>query len=152
MKSKPSINFSVKYGNKQNKKVFIRLAYSNLMDKSYNILVVNQHQAPVDFLKVVLDRFSKHKYHIQYTNNIEKGKEMLNGDQDLVISGLGNGWGDGYAFLAYVKEHFPEKKTVVMTGYRDGEKREALSRGADGFLELPFELKVGVKTIEDVLD
>ena len=118
----------------------------------YNVLIVNQHQSATDIVIAALQHSSKYGYDFQTTTSIPRGKELLELRHDLIISGLGNGWGDGYGFLEYVAKHTPRAKRIVMTGYGEGERRTAMSRGAQGFIPLPSGLDYIVDEVERVME
>ena len=58
----------------------------------------------------------------------------------------------GIQLLEKIKAKTPATKVVVMTAYPDNFKVEALDKGADGFLEKPFDNKEVRRLIMSLLD
>lgn len=58
----------------------------------------------------------------------------------------------GIELLEKIKAKTPSTKVVVMTAYPDNFKIEALDKGADGFLEKPFDNKEVRRLVMSLLD
>ena len=58
----------------------------------------------------------------------------------------------GIQLLEKIKAKTPNTKVVVMTAYPDNFKEEALDKGADGFLEKPFDNKEVRRLVMSLLD
>lgn len=109
------------------------------MNDIVNILIVNQNkntsEMVEDVLKAHLTQFS-----LEFTivDSICAGKyQIKDGNHyDLVMNGLGNDWdGNPYKFIEEVKEK--GYLSIVMSGYGDNAKYEAIRNGADGYISLP---------------
>lgn len=65
--------------------------------------------------------------------------EKLNGI-DVILSDINMPGMNGLEFLEKVKQKFPQKICILMSGY-PGNEQTAIKRGADGYLSKPFTLR-----------
>lgn len=61
------------------------------------------------------------------------------GEVDIVISDVDMPDMDGFELMAKVKDKYPDKIFIIMSGIYDNEEKSQMA-GADGFLAKPFEI------------
>ena len=67
---------------------------------------------------------------------------------DMIMPGMGGG--ETYDRL---KKLYPDSKIILASGYSiDGQAREILDRGCNGFIQKPFDMKKLTNKIREVLD
>lgn len=82
---------------------------------------------------------SKVGYKTLAASNVKDAKEVLrNGTIDIVISDVVMPGEDGIEFLSYIKEHYPQIKVILITGFTTVEiTLRAIKNKVDAFLEKP---------------
>jgi two-component system cell cycle sensor histidine kinase/response regulator CckA len=67
---------------------------------------------------------------------------------DLVMPHMG-----GKETFARIRERFPGLKVLVSSGYSEnGEAREMLKDGADGFIQKPYQIRMITAKIREILE
>ncbi|MDY6905410.1 MAG: response regulator [Thermodesulfobacteriota bacterium] len=65
--------------------------------------------------------------------------EKLNGI-DVILSDINMPGMNGLEFLEKVKQKYPQKICILMSGY-PGNEQTAIKRGADGYISKPFSMR-----------
>ena len=74
-------------------------------------------------------------------SGMEALKLLQDGQFDVVITDIAMPGLDGLELLKIIKSQSPATKVIVITAYGSDERREeALSRGAEKYIEKPFDL------------
>ena len=112
------------------------------------ILFLMQHPDIPNLLKRTFD--GKYVFDVTYLSDEAREKVAAS---ELVISGIGNpGWpSDGLGFVREVRQQYPNKKIIVMSGYGDGLTRESLAAGADAYIPVPDNIYSIADKIEEII-
>ena len=74
-------------------------------------------------------------------DGIEASRRLTENTISLVVTDLQMPGMDGFGLLAHLSQNYPDIPVIVVTGQNPSDaRRQALSRGAIGFLEKPFEM------------
>jgi two-component system response regulator (stage 0 sporulation protein F) len=79
-------------------------------------------------------------------------EKLIEKDYNVVLTDIMMPGISGIELLQKIKLKNPSIKVVVMTAYPDNFKVEALGKGADGFLEKPFDNKEVRRLVMSLLD
>lgn len=76
---------------------------------------------------------------LEHVKNINAAKEYLQKEQPSVVI-LDNKLPDGYGvdFISFIKQHYPQIKIIMISGFDASAEDVALENGADIFLQKPF--------------
>jgi len=91
----------------------------------------------------------KHNLKTYYVNNLEAATKRLAQEVPAIIF-LDNHLPDGFGldFIQFIKNHYPEAKIVMISGYDlQADRNRALNEGADLFISKPF----SSDTINDII-
>lgn len=121
-------------------------------DKVRRILVVDDEEP---FRFAVNDYFSARGYEIDCAEEMEEAEAMLSmNDYDVVIVDLRLGGiftAEGFEIIKNVRHQRPRIRTILFTAYGSPDvETEALSRGADSFLQKPQPLSELVRVVEEL--
>jgi two-component system, cell cycle sensor histidine kinase and response regulator CckA len=76
-----------------------------------------------------------------------------NGAVDLVILDLVMPHKGGKETFALIRERYPSMKVLVSSGYSEnGEVREVIEAGADGFIQKPYQIRMVTAKIREIID
>lgn len=123
-----------------------------MLDKVRRILVVDDEEP---FRFAVNDYFSARGYEIDCAEEMEEAEAMLSmNDYDVVIVDLRLGGifaAEGFEIIKNVRHQRPRIRTILFTAYGSPDvETEALSRGADSFLQKPQPLSELVRVVEEL--
>ena len=95
----------------------------------------------------------KHNLTTYYVNNLEAATKRLEQEVPAIIF-LDNHLPDGFGidFIQFIKNHYPEAKIVMISGYDlQADRNRALHEGADLFISKPFSNEIINDTIKKLL-
>ena len=90
---------------------------------------------------------------LDHVKSISAAKEYLSGEKPSVVI-LDNKLPDGMGidFISFIKQHYPDVKIVMISGFSGSAKDMALDNGADKFLEKPFTKENLYKSVKELLN
>lgn len=116
-------------------------------EKTKKILIVDDEEGIRESLKLIL---SDH-YDLILTSDGSQALDILKNDNSigLVLLDIKMPQVNGLDVLKAIKEAYPDKKVVMVTGYRSVETAsEASKHGADGYIVKPFKSEEILETVK----
>jgi DNA-binding NtrC family response regulator len=97
---------------------------------------------------------AKQNYEVVTASNAEEAIERLKEKEfDLVVSDISMPGMSGLDLLGYIKKNSPNTEVIIMTAYGSDDKRdEAMSKGAAGYIEKPFEIREVKQMVMNILN
>ncbi|MBX2840217.1 MAG: response regulator [Flammeovirgaceae bacterium] len=113
------------------------------------VLIVEDELDLSQLLKNVLKKFG---YETTLAHTIKEGMiELDENPPALLISDVSLPDGSGFSILEHARETSPELSVIIISGNLDqGIRERALNKGADEFLEKPFNLLTFIKAVENL--
>jgi two-component system cell cycle sensor histidine kinase/response regulator CckA len=124
-----------------------------LPGKGETLLLVDDEPIIRDMWGEILEEIG---YRVLYAANGDEALSVLEGwgrKLDLVILDLVMPHMGGKEAFARIRQRFPGVKVLVSSGYSEnGEAREMLQNGADGFIQKPYQIRMITVKIREILD
>jgi len=114
------------------------------------ILVVDDEP---EVLEVMVDMLEQEGYSTRSTSDSREASQLLEETPfDVIVSDIVMPHLSGLQLLEIARRQNPDVQVVLVTGYATNElAREALERGASGFIEKPFRIEQLLATLRGVL-
>lgn len=115
-----------------------------------NILIVDDEEVVIRSCQRILE---PEGYSVRGTTSAREAMEMLkNGGTDLVITDLKMPDVDGLELIHWIRDHTPQTRVVVITGYPSQESiKDALEHGIIDYLPKPFSPELLLDVTEKAL-
>ncbi len=115
-----------------------------------NILIADDEEA---LRKVLGSELINEGYRVTDVGNGADAITFLKKKQfDIAILDINMPEMDGFSVLKYIKQHFPDTKAIMLTGYNDLRHAiESKKYGADDFVGKPYDLNDLLSSIERLL-
>ncbi|MBN2224390.1 MAG: PAS domain S-box protein [Deltaproteobacteria bacterium] len=121
--------------------------------KGETLLLVDDEPIIRDMWGEILEEIG---YRVLYAANGDEALSVLEGrggKVDLVILDLVMPHMGGKEAFAGIRQRFPGVKVLVSSGYSEnGEAREMLDNGADGFIQKPYQIRMITVKIREILE
>ncbi len=121
------------------------------MSRAPRVLVIDDEP---DIRDILVEFLTPRGYAVEAVASAEEAAERTNaGGVEALILDLNLPGLDGLAFLAQVRRHDPELCVLIITGYATADSAiVALRRGADDYLQKPFELESLARALDRALE
>ena len=107
-----------------------------------NILVVDDDQEMLLSLKEGLEGYGETLSVLMAGDGLVAIEKLKISPISLVVSDIRMGRMDGFTLLTYIMQYYPGLPVILMTGYGTADtERQALARGALGYIEKPFTIE-----------
>jgi two-component system response regulator HydG len=127
------------------------LSFLSLLKKEESVLIVDDDP---EFSRTLKDILQSTGYHVKTEEDPEKVLAHMEQEYQLVvILDLKLGATDGLDVLKKVRDRYPEKPVVLVTGYRDemsASIEQGMHVGAYTLLYKPFDMDKLMRIIEDI--
>jgi CheY-like chemotaxis protein len=126
----------------------VSIRTGELMERELQVLVVDDDDA----LRQVIANLLEPKFHVHTASGGIEAFELVKKHQiDIVLSDMCMAEGSGGELLSWIRARDPEKPVVVLvTGYAQITKEEALEKGARALVSKPFSRKSLLNLIYEV--
>ncbi len=119
-------------------------------NKAKKVLIIEDEADMCLLMNIML---TSKEMELDHVKSISAAKEYLNGEKPSVVI-LDNKLTDGMGvdFISFIKQHYPDVKIVMISGFSGAAKNLALDNGADKFLEKPFTKENLYKSVKELLN
>ena len=117
------------------------------------ILVIEDEEMVMDAAKMVLEKLDYHVLEARAGKEAVDIVKIYEGDIDLAILDMELPDMSGEKVYPSIREARPEMKVIICSGYALDESIQGiLNRGARGFIEKPFTMKILAEKLKEILD